>query len=454
MPRPLHQSAQAVQADPGKQPHWGLWFDKFCNTWRVNGADWSMAAPQGQTNPREEWLKTLSGRSLGEPAALTEHAQRQHTLATSLGGRSWVVQTTSPFLTGAGRPHPIENGLAFHPTLGAPFMPGSGVKGMLRAAARELGLADDAIAQLFGNRTGDDAQVGALVCLDLVPIETTTMIADILTPHYGDWVQGRNLNAPGDWSSPIPVPFLAVNSGAKFLLTLFPNPNGALAVGLHNASAADRDAWWADWEQLVTDALGLFGAGAKTMAGYGRFKLLPNDGFLHKAQERALRLRRQSLPPHLRVAEECHALTAQGRLDKVDALRRNEIDGEEATLWRSALRKHPDFDLWRRGEKPDPALNLSADKLKERADLLLTDEERAQANTASPEQEMNDLLLKLQKKEIEPIPAMQDALQPGRWPQRQLQTLHKWLKKDLGKKVRGQKEQLLGELEKLSKKPD
>ena len=45
---------------------------------------------------------------------------------------------TAPFTTGLGNEHPLENGFAFLNPYGLPYLPGSGVKGVLRQAAREL----------------------------------------------------------------------------------------------------------------------------------------------------------------------------------------------------------------------------------------------------------------------------------------------------------------------------
>ena len=68
----------------------------------------------------------------------------------------------SPFLTGIGMEHPVENGFAFLNPYGIPYLPGSGVKGILRRAAEELSLegslADGwdlaAVWHLFGFEAG------------------------------------------------------------------------------------------------------------------------------------------------------------------------------------------------------------------------------------------------------------------------------------------------------------
>ena len=93
---------------------------------------------------------------------------RQGFLALPLAaaGRLRIVeaQAVAPFTTGLGNEHPLENGFAFLNPYGLPYLPGSGVKGVLRQAARELASGDwgetqgwdtAAIEALFG-RTCDD----------------------------------------------------------------------------------------------------------------------------------------------------------------------------------------------------------------------------------------------------------------------------------------------------------
>jgi len=46
-----------------------------------------------------------------------------------------LQRAASRFATGLGREHPIENGFAWHPALGTPFLSGSSVKGLVRAWA-------------------------------------------------------------------------------------------------------------------------------------------------------------------------------------------------------------------------------------------------------------------------------------------------------------------------------
>lgn len=60
------------------------------------------------------------------------------------------AKSTSPFMTGIGNEHPLENGFAFLNPYGLPYLPGSGVKGILRTVAEELALG------LYGETQGWD----------------------------------------------------------------------------------------------------------------------------------------------------------------------------------------------------------------------------------------------------------------------------------------------------------
>ena len=47
---------------------------------------------------------------------------------------------TAPIAIGLGNPHPVENGFSFLSPYGIPYIPGSGIKGVVRRAAEELSL--------------------------------------------------------------------------------------------------------------------------------------------------------------------------------------------------------------------------------------------------------------------------------------------------------------------------
>lgn len=68
-------------------------------------------------------------------------ASRQQAVFRTLpesDGLTLIAESVAPFTTGLGNEHPLENGFAFLNPYGLPYLPGSGVKGVVRRAAEEL----------------------------------------------------------------------------------------------------------------------------------------------------------------------------------------------------------------------------------------------------------------------------------------------------------------------------
>lgn len=204
--------------------------------------------------------------------------ERLAALADAAGGCAHSYRSESAFVSGLGIESPLENGLALHWTLGVPYLPGAGVKGMVRAWAR--GWADPPappadIARIFGPEIGPGAaaSVGSVIFLDALPENGVRIEKDVMTPHYQDYYQGRA--APGDWLNPNPIVFYVVPRGTTFSFPLVPRwrpaPGGGTLADRHQAARDDlaRACRW------LEDALAMLGAGAKTAAGYGRFSPVP-----------------------------------------------------------------------------------------------------------------------------------------------------------------------------------
>lgn len=242
--RPLYRDPRVDE--PRAPFHLGLWADKFADRWE----------PGFQGFDKDAWIDDLvrRARSAVDAALLAEHVERQRRLAERAGGIVVTLKNTSRFVTGLGRPHPTENGFAWHPTLGVPYLPGSSLKGLLRAAAQAAG---ESLAPF-----GQPSQVGELVVLDLLPLQPPTLVRDLLNPHYAPYYQAADVPPePGDWFDPVPIPFLVVERGQRWQAALLPR----LGRPAWTEAQARR------WRQVVQAAFERWGAGAKTALGYGRF---------------------------------------------------------------------------------------------------------------------------------------------------------------------------------------
>lgn len=91
-------------------------------------------------------LKDLCALPTTSQKVLAGLRARQQSLITHHGSNGYRISTksTAPFATGLGNEHPIENGFAFLTPYGLPYLAGSGVKGILRRAAEELALENEA----------------------------------------------------------------------------------------------------------------------------------------------------------------------------------------------------------------------------------------------------------------------------------------------------------------------
>lgn len=216
-------------------------------------------------------------------AALTE---RQKSSAESLAGKifTYPAIASSPFATGLGNEHPLENGFSFLAPYGLPYLPGSGVKGVIRKAAEELiewgearGWNEEAIRTFFGPGEEDptrdsDPQQGALYFWDVIPTppasiknDKALLTVEIMTPHLGEYYKGND--TPNTSLTPSPLNFLAIAAEASFTFHVECNPT--------RLSPEQQSNWQQLIEAAFTHAGKWLGFGAKTAVGYGRMRLDP-----------------------------------------------------------------------------------------------------------------------------------------------------------------------------------
>ena len=286
MTRPLHTGAAER---PGSRPtdgHAGLWFDKFCDRWRVEGTAWSMKSEKDGdgNNPKLEWINTVAGSTVGLAAQLDSYALRLMRLAEKRGGRFAVFTSESRFVTGLGRSHPVENGFVWHPTLGAPYLPGSSIKGTVRAWAR-IDANPSAPCETVKRLFGAPGNAGSICFLDAVPITPLRLDSDVMTPHYAGWSTDE---PPGDWCSPTPIPFLVTAARTALLFGIIP---------CRDVSHEDLDVVMS-W---LRSALAWSGGGAKTAVGYGRFA---TDDAATDALEQRLRDQERAHEARIRAERE------------------------------------------------------------------------------------------------------------------------------------------------------
>lgn len=255
---PAYVGDDFAECPPGHR--FNLYFPVWKPDWQIDKT--------GKAGALLQCLKLNSGKT-----ALAALLARQQALSDAVPEAHRLIldaRSTSPFATGLGLEHPIENGFAFLSPYGLPYLAGSGVKGVLRRAAEELledgGINQPAIEALFGHEDANNARRGALTCWDVFPKPPGDALAvEIMTPHFGHYYQDGD--TPHDAGKPNPIPFLAVPAGSQFRFVITCEP------GLLNDAVAD---WQGTVNRIVEHAFDWLGFGAKTAVGYGAMEEDPS----------------------------------------------------------------------------------------------------------------------------------------------------------------------------------
>lgn len=183
---------------------------------------------------------------------LTEDAQRFRRVTLALESRLFIG------LAGGGA---LETGCAVGHSHGMPYIPGSSIKGVVRAHAREqLGEQGRAAWQeLFGSepiaehRAGLAGLVGFHDAWWVPGSAASPFVQEVVTTHHMQYYSEGGRQAATDFDSPVPNAQVAVQGSFLFVI------EGPCA-------------WHGLAEAMLKDTLHRRGIGAKTRAGYGYFK--------------------------------------------------------------------------------------------------------------------------------------------------------------------------------------
>lgn len=356
MPRPLYKNLAhaSLQLGTGNA---GLWYDKLCDRW---SDDWTLS---GDDDGKLDWIETVTKERVGLEQLLAESTARMLRLTAAKSGTFGIFVTEGRFVTGLGRSHPVENGFAWHPTLGVPYLPGSSIKGLVRAWAErdaEPRPSRDRIDVILGS----PVVAGQVVFLDACLLAPVQLEADVMTPHYAGWSADE---PPGDWCRPVPVPFLVTASQSAFAFSVVPR------------RATDRSALGEVFAWLRAALQGA-GAGAKTSVGYGRFRFDESKTEAWKKQldkessaqvDAARRAQAEQTP------EGRWSLVLEGKAEReILDLVRIHLDKEpipdpaDRRAFAKAVAATGLPEFWRKGQKRDPMTQVGTAKLKERASLI------------------------------------------------------------------------------------
>jgi len=157
---------------------------------------------------------------------------------------------------GLGQASVYEVSLNLDFLYGIPYIPASSIKGLLLSYYEKELRADKAkLTNIFGSENNR----GKLMFLDAFPVSNIILGFDIMNPHYGDYYTSKGEVKPNDFMNPVPI-FFPVVTNATFEFTIIVQKDNGIDENLE--VVLDN----------LTNALSIYGIGAKTALGYGLFK--------------------------------------------------------------------------------------------------------------------------------------------------------------------------------------
>ncbi|MCX7628203.1 MAG: type III-B CRISPR module RAMP protein Cmr6 [Methylophilaceae bacterium] len=329
--------------------------------------------------------KRLNGQDKKALQALVERQRRCFEASFSKETALCLSATAiAPFTTGLGNEHPLENGFAFLWPYGLPYLPGSGVKGVLRQAARELASGEWAATThgwsdtktyflmqgegerrkpvlnknkkpielslsdvLFGRESADGETEhvrGALTFWDVIPeIKGDSLMIEIMTPHQSHYYQQKsdkksgNSISPHDSGQPNPISFLTVPPGSNFTFHVVCD-TAHLARLAPDLLETDTTSGKPRWQMLIfaafEHAFSWLGFGAKTAGGYGAME----TEAMHKVRQQKEEVRREqekTAAAHAKAEQEAAGAVpwpgARLKFNRANKALTAEKDGKSAT---------------------------------------------------------------------------------------------------------------------------
>jgi len=240
--------------------HAGLWLDKYIRDQeRKDEESWSEG--RDGEKPKNELVTQVAG--IGEPAEYKGFYDRWEAALKERGVEPRKATVLGRMVIGIGAESVLENAITLHRTYGVPVIPGSALKGLAAAYARQrlgdewagkAGEEKPAYETVFGTAK----KAGYITFFDALYVPGSggrdgALHSDVLTVHHPQYYQ-QGKDAPADWDSPVPIPFLS-------------------ATGEYLIALAGPKEWVSATFEILRLALAEMGVGAKTSSGYGRMKL-------------------------------------------------------------------------------------------------------------------------------------------------------------------------------------
>lgn len=247
---------QAIKVSDYETAHAGLLLDRYLPQW-----------PDDKTQKGEEFAEFIEKVCKQSSSEIYKEAyQRWNNLLVRRQIQQcaalWCGKLDGRLMIGMGGASVLEAAIRLHHSYGVPLLPGSALKGLVRAyALAKTAEGTGRISQqecetLFGREPeGEESgDAGYVIFHDAwwIPSSQPALTPEIVTVHHPQYYATQGASDASDFDAPTPNAQIAVQGSFLFAV------EGA------------KD--WAEFGiQLLQAALQHWGAGAKTAAGYGYF---------------------------------------------------------------------------------------------------------------------------------------------------------------------------------------
>lgn len=240
--RDLYNNADSINA--------GLLFDRGPDHWAEDPKNPERNFIGNASPPTNFLVRVIEAASRVPTTDLLGdlHTRRDKFIEEHLGGTIVRITTVWRVVSGLGMNHVLENGFVWDHNLGVPYLPGSSIKGLIRAWAKDWepgGL--EQYGALFGDT--ENLGVGQVIVHDAFPSNIPELELDVM-----------NVHGMGGYENPTVITFLTIPASTEFRFGLSPKPGVSPEPDLVAA------------EELLRSALKTLGIGSKTAVGYGRFE--------------------------------------------------------------------------------------------------------------------------------------------------------------------------------------
>ncbi|MFW5916583.1 MAG: type III-B CRISPR module RAMP protein Cmr6 [Bacteroidota bacterium] len=233
-------------------------------------------------NPIKDFKNNVSFKKISSQLPAIQKRQALHLNSLDVEPVSFTMKPQWRLVIGLGNESVYETAITLHHIYGIPYIPTTAIKGVFRSwVIQEYFDSDEekamkrskSFCDIFGcteNSVHKETQQGNVIFLDAFPdsFSKDNLQPDVMTPHYGEYYQGKK--PPADYLSPNPIPFLTV-SGAEFKFYFGVSKKDDFHK--NEISLADKKGTPSNiLSQLIPKAFSEHGIGAKTAVGYGYFK--------------------------------------------------------------------------------------------------------------------------------------------------------------------------------------